>query len=331
MIAQLIRQGDFYDKVNPMAATANNSKIYKPVTQYRKKKVAADSVHAFELIKETYENAIEYRTIPAQARGLILLFGFVSGFIALWFGWAMASNILSDKGEIGMFNYFALSIVFGMVLIGLFIFLLGIRLELFRPIDEPIIFDRENRKIYRISRAAAPGWKGLCKPWPIHAFEYDWNSVDIEYQLTISTTGSTLTTWHTLLFIVKQKTAYNAALESFSVANPILLSETTIAPFWEHIRRFMEENGPHLPPGEIKTFLEVPKSLWQSMGAVGPFGPNYFHWWKNHSFYSFTMHLFFPLVFPFCFAWAITNWLSYLTAVDIEWPTEVKIAIGSSI
>ena len=83
------------------------------------------------------------------------------------------SDILSRDRDIPTFFYFLLAIL-GLVLLGgLLLFLLSIRLELFRPIDEPVIFDRENRKVYLIARGVASGWRGLFKPWPIRAYEYD--------------------------------------------------------------------------------------------------------------------------------------------------------------
>ena len=244
--------------------------------------------------------------------------------------WAFSSNILSDE-KVAMFDYFLLSFIVLIVLCGLLVFLLTIRLELFRPIDEPVIFDRKNRKVYVIARAVAPGWRGLFESWPICAYEYIWDLIDAEYQMTISTTGSTMTTWHNLLFTAKNNSSDDRTIGSFHVANPILLSESTVGPFWEHIRRFMEEEGPHLPPGEVKTYLEVPTSLWQSMGAVGPFGPNYFHWWKNHPFYSSIIHLFIPFTLPVLLVWGFMNWLSYRTATDLQWPLEVQTAVGPAI
>ena len=256
MLPPLIRHGHLDGVLNKsanVAQNAKNQKDQKSVTCYRKRHRASESVQAFNLIKATYENAIEYRTIPAQVRGLALLFGCISACFALWFGWTMFSSILSH-GVIAKAYYFLLAVIGVMVIGGLLLFVLTLRTELFRPIDEPIIFDRKNRKVYLITRAVAPGWSGLFKPWPVRAYEYDWNLTDAEYQLTITTTGTTVTTWHTLLFSVRQSASDKRTIGSFNVANPVLLSESTVAPFWEHIRRFMEEAGPHLPPGETKTY-----------------------------------------------------------------------------
>ena len=334
MIPQLNRRNHFDGENNHVPTPARNSKngkVHKPVKRYRKLQQAAESTQAFELIKNTYRNAIEYRTIPAQVRGIILLVGSFTCALVLMACELFFSAILSNDHAIAGFDYFLLSLVGLMGIGSILLFWLAVRLEIFRPIDEPVIFDRANRKVYLIAREVAPGFGGLFKSWPVRAYEYDWNRIEAEYQITISTTGSTMTTWHTLLFIVKSTASDKQTIGTFNVANPILLSESTVGPFWEHIRRFMEEDGPHLPLGENRTFLEVPTSLWQSMGAVGPFGPNYFYWWKEHPFYSVLMHLFIPFFLPLCSAWGLMNWISYLTAIDVQWPNEVEAAIGQAI
>jgi hypothetical protein len=314
----------------PITKKSTASKITRPVVRYQKSQQAAGSTNAFELIKNTYADAIEYRTIPVQVRGLALLFGLLTAALAIRGGWLFYSSILDRDGKVATFFYFLFFLIVLLCLCGLMLAVFSVRLELFRPVDEPVIFDRKNRKVYLVARAIAPGLRGLFKSWPLHVHEYDWSLIDAEYHLTISTTGSTVNTWHNLQFLVKSSIRDSRKIGSFYVANPILLTESTVGPFWEHIRRFMEEDGPHLPHGETKTYLEVPKSLWQSMGAVGPFGPNYFYWWKQHPFYSCLLHLFSPIFLPVCFAWGLMNWLSYLTAIEVQWPIEVEAAIGAA-
>ena len=330
MLPPLVRHGQFNGTPNPKKTGVRSSKktkVYKPVTRYKKSRQAAETVNALGLISTTYKNAIEYRTIPSHVRGLSLFLGTIIGGLSVWCGWKFFSMFL-DHGSLHIAEYILLSMVALTVLFGLMVFVFALRVELFRPIDEPVIFDREHGKVFLIGRAVAPGLSGLFKSWPVRAYEYKWKLIDAEYHMKTTTTGSTRTTWHSLLFIVRSSASNDKAIGTFHVAPPTLLCESTVGPFWEHIRRFMEEDGPHLPPGETRTYLEVPTSLWQSMGAVGPFGPNYFYWWKNHPFYSVVFHLFSPFIFPMCTAWAIMNWLSYLTAIDVQWPHEVAAAVG---
>lgn len=59
-----------------------------------------------------------------------------------------------------------LDAVFGplALVFALWITTFGLRIDLFKPTDLPIIFDRRHGKIYRILREEQPGWRGLFKP-----------------------------------------------------------------------------------------------------------------------------------------------------------------------
>ena len=69
--------------------------------------------------------------------------------------------------------------------------------------------------------------------------------------------------------------------EEFTVGNSMALGPTTVPMLWEHIRRFMEEDGEGAPADEPLLVFERPTSLWQSMGVVSPFGPKFFWWWDT--------------------------------------------------
>ena len=107
------------------------------------------------------------------------------------------------------------------------------------------------------------------------------------------------------------------------------LSEPTLPAVCEHILRFMEEGGPHLPPGEALADEAPPVTLWQSMGTVGPFGPRYMIWWREHKVSMPLFHLLAPVTVPMFVLWGFLNWLSYCTAIKVEWPPEVLSAIQS--
>ncbi len=202
------------------------------------------------------------------------------------------------------------------------------RLELFCPQDEPVIFDRKHRKVYRLFRETHPGIKGLFKRWPMRACEYEWDLIDVEHNAVLITTGSTVTRRHSLVFIVRRSASDPTIIDSFNIGNPMLLGEQTVAPVWEHIRRFMEEDGSHLPPGEALAPAEGPKTLWQSLGAVGPVGPNYRQWWRDNPGIMVIMHLMFPLFLPLFLFTGFFNWLSNKTAIKVAWPHEVTQRVG---
>lgn len=308
----------------PLVEGLGNGRL---VTRFRRRQRASDYALAFGLIKRTYAHAIEYRTVPAEVRGLIFLFGMLSSVIG-FVGGTMMFNDLIDVRNPGKFDYILMTFLAVLMSCAALIFLYAARLEFFRPIDEPVIFDRKRRKIYRVYRAVQPGLKGLFQRWPIVSAEHAWNTVTGEYRVTITPNGKLTNVSHALHFVATARKDGLIHVDDFQVANPMLLGESTVALFWEHIRRFMEEEGPHLPPGESISMAPVPASLWQSMGAVGPFGPNYFTWWRTNTAVTVIFHLFLWLVLPLSLVWAFFNWISHATAIPVSWPAAVIDMVG---
>lgn len=294
------------------------------VRRFSKRQSAGNASIAMGWIKASYAQAIEFTGSPQGLRGMFLIFGVFGAGIGFGFGlWRLQVELREWP------NFF---ILFPPMLIafGLYMILWTTRLELFRPEDEPTIFDRQHRKVYRIFRETHPGWRGLFKPWPLRAAEYDWDLIDAEHQAVLNTTGSTVTRYHNLVFLVKRSADDPSIIDSFTIGNPMEYVEVTVPAVWEHIRRFMEANGPHLPPGERLVPATPPQTLWQSLAAVGPFGPSYLRWWQDYSGFMILIHILFPIFLPFFALWGFFNWLSYLTATRIEWPAEVRAAVGEA-
>ena len=163
----------------------------------------------------------------------------------------------------------------------------------------------------------------------MRAAEYEWDLVDVEHNAELYTTGSTVDRRHALLFLVRKSATDPTIIDSFNVGSSFELHESTLSAVWEHIRRFMEEDGPHLPPGEALADEAPPETLWQSMGTVGPFGPRYMIWWREHRVSMVLFHLLAPVTVPMFVLWGFLNWLSYCTAIKAQWHPEVLSAIQS--
>lgn len=280
------------------------------------------------LLKTKFPHALELTGISHEVRGLIFFMGLITGGVGIFFG-QMSFFGLLDRDIERTFIKIMLCVSTFFFIFGFCVLLRAIRYEFFRPEDEPIIFDRKHRKVYRLFRETHPGWKGLFRPWPMRAAEYEWDLIDVEHNAVLMTTGSTITRLHNLIFIVRRSATDPTIIDSFEVGNTIQLGETTVAPLWEHIRRFMEEQGPHIPAGEALITSKPPATLWESMGAVGPIGPDYFSLWKTQRGTMIFYHLLFPFFLPMFLLWGLFNWLSYKTATPIHWPQEVLDAVQS--
>jgi hypothetical protein len=299
------------------------------VTRYQKRESTFRRPQAIGWIKTVYPAAIEYTGVTKELKGLAFTFGIMFGLMFSIFGIGTSSYMFKDAP----WNDLAWMVVCFCVLVaglttGAYSFAFFIRHDLFCPADLPIIFDRKHRKIYRILREEHSGFRGAFKRWAIAACEYDWNLVDSEHQATAYTTGGTTQRNHFLMFLVRKSEADPAIIDSFQIASSMVLNSELVDSMWEHIRLFMEENGPHLPTAdEPLADLVPPVSWWQSMGAVEPFGPNYFRNWRDATLLTLALHVLFPVTIPMFLLWGTGNWLSYKTAIALEWPEEVMRAV----
>jgi hypothetical protein len=304
-----------------------DGKVSGIVKRFRKDTQATEVPTALNLLKTQFQHAIEFTGITHQTRGTSVLIGLFAAAMALGMGWPLIRALTVD-GFGNLFHLVLLGIVLFFVAFGLKVMLRAMRVEFFRPEDESIIFDRMHRKVYALVRVMRPGWKGLFQHWPIIAAEYDWDLIDAEHHAVLSATGSTIHRYHNLVFLVRCSATDPTIIDSFQLGNSLQVGAESAAPLWEHIRRFMEAQGSHLPAGELAITEKAPVTLWESMGAVGPLGPGYKRYWKNHPISMVFFHLLFPLFLPMFLLWGLFNWLSYKTAIPVQWPKEVLDAIG---
>ena len=286
------------------------------VKRYQKGVKASRNVTALALTKTLYPHAIEYIGIRSHLRGLMLLIASF-GAAALVGGGIHFLRVAINPG------IFLSAIASSFILAGLYMLLMAIRHDLYQPYDEPIIFDRRRRKVYRLFRESHPGFIGLLLAWEMCAVEYDWDLVDAEHWLKVVNTGNGAQRRHSLVFLVRKSKTDPTIIDSFNLSFGMELNDTNVDPLWEHTRRFMEENGPHLPAGESLTVQEAPKSLWQAMGVISPFGPRFGEWWKDAPFGTVMYLLVSPIVLPVFLIWGTCYWLSVKTSYAADWPAEV--------
>jgi hypothetical protein len=298
------------------------------VKRFKKRQSADAHAISLGLIKDVHSNAIEYTGISGSARGLMIFLCLLGAGVSLWVGYDNLMVTLRD-GVHGFFDLSMILISACFIYVGLHMGIKGVRFELFRPIDEPTIFDRKNRKVYRIFRESYAGWRGLWMRWPMKYAEYDWDLVDAEHQASLSTTGSTLMRYHGLIFLVRKSSDDPTIVGSFAIGNNLQMGELTVPAVWEHIRRFMESDGPHLPIGEVLKKIDPPETLLQCLAATGPYGKNFRGWWRHYTGLMILAIVFFPLVFPSLTLLGIFTWLGYKTSIPIKWPKHVQDAINS--
>lgn len=296
------------------------------VKRYSKHESASDKVQTAGLITRVSDDAVYYAS-PAEIglRGLSMMGGvFALVLLVVIFPYTWSWIVWGDWfGTIlGSVSTFAFTVTFSSI------FLWTLRLELFQPIDQPTIFDRKHRKVYRVFSESQPGWLGLFKPWPMRACEYDWDLIDAEHNASVLVTGSMIRRDHTLIFIVRRSADDPTVIDSFNIGNSLFVIDEAVDSAWEHIRRFMEENGPPLPPGASLPEPAPRKGLGARLLQVTPFSRVYWDWWRTELPTMLLAHAVLPFTVVFIGLWIFFGWLAIKTARPIRWPAEVIAAVG---
>ena len=298
---------------------------------FDKRQSASRNPAALGWVKATYPDAIEYTSKTASLKGLAFVWAcFTPVFVVI--GGVMLSAPFGLDGEplwavliIGAMSLLGI----GFILFGIWVTAFALRIDFFHLSDQPILFDRKHRRVYRLFSEMPSGKLGVFKPWPIRACVYEWDLIDAEHNVESVMTGATATSNHYLMFAVRKSADDPTIIDSFQIGNPMDLNEGLTAAMWEHIRRFMEENGPHLPtPDEPLANQAPPLSWWQGLGATGMLGPGYWGRWRNQPGTMLIMHLAGPVTVPMFLLWATGNLLSYKTEIKVDWPQAVKLAVG---
>lgn len=149
--------------------------------------------------------------------------------------------------------------------------------------------------------------------------------VDAEHHAQLNVNTAAASRIHELLFLVRKSQTDSSVVDAFSVGNSLVLGEVTVAPVWEHIRSFMEENGPQLPLGETLRQHHKPKNYVESVARAVNL---YIGFWREYRFLAITLTLLFPITLPGAVLITIFSWLSYKTAIPVQWPQHVLDAIG---
>lgn len=300
-----------------------NPKTLVTITQFHKTEKCSQSAISLDLIKRIFENAIEYRGVALGTRGMASTLGVITLGLMSWFAYTFLSTTNGNGVFMTVLDVLVSVAAFGF---GIYFFLKTLRMELFSLEDEPVIFDRMSRKVYRIYREPIPGWKGLFKVWPDKFSEHSWDLIEAEHHAPVNANHANVSRIHRLIFQVRKSMSDSTIIDSFPIGSGAILGEVTVPAVWEHIRRFMEENGPHCPPGErvtndpkAKSFLDTLKNTKNVFSSL----------WRNSKILVFMLIFWFPVTIPIGVLILVFSWLSYKTASPIGWPKEVSDAIGA--
>ena len=316
------------DTERTQALKANNLSAVQPaccrqpivgvLESFSKGQSASNGVLGLGLINRAFQDSIEYSATFKAFRGMALFFGLLAAAVAFDATWSAVRNFSDTEVPFQVIG-FAIAAFFAVG--GVWIALLTIRMELFAPADQPVMFDRRNRRGYRLYQEQKPGLAGLFQPWALAVGSYDWNLVEAQHVAQLGVNAAAVTRRHQLRFVVRRSAQDPTMVATFQVGTAQVMGDPVVPMVWEHIRRFMEEHGPAVPPGE-GTLSEIGPLSWRG---------TYVSWWRMFTFPMILAHLVFPITAPLVLALALLNWLTRITALPAVWPEEIRKAVGEPI
>ena len=344
---------DFREEGQPTATERTQTAQHWP-----KALSVSDQPHSLELISRAHQDALFVQSMFSWGWGMMSLFAMglvgVAALVlyAFFTGVTWLAELIRD-GDVWFFPFLALTLA--MLLMGVVSISWAyriFRIDIRGPKDVPIVFTRRTRKVYMF-REDVPelgiGWRTLLsyfKPWPLILVEYDWNCLEAEYQEITTLVGKNPKTVHILTLYVKESPTSDTVIGSFPLASPLLIGRHSAKELWEHIRRFMEEGGPHLSPGDkpatmpstlLQCIQNMAPNVWPLILAAIAWAWYYGLWvaddWliPSDSFWFTMLH-----GFPFYFGplWLITvffNWLGHKFGQRIELPPDLMEQAGPQL
>ena len=121
---------------------------------------------------------------------------------------------------------------------------------------------------------------------------------------------ATISRTHALVFSVQATDTDPTVMDGFKISSSVEMGDVTVAPMYEHIRKFIEEKGPHLPDGENTAKKIKSPTLSECLANTVPYGQTLRHWWANARGLPIFAFFFAPITFPIFTLLGICSWAS---------------------
>ena len=200
---------------------------------------------------------------------------------------------------------------------------------------QPVLVNRGLGKVHVFVSHMLPWWQWFWKLWGRSGWEvqtYDWRCIRAEViQFTIFS-GQVPRRESALVFAVTDAPGSNKVIQRFGVGPTSAYGDIdSMLRRWEHIRRFMQGEGPVWVAGDAK-FQDFAVSFWDAATFLQPlFNPMFKdlreqarHWWIWPLGVAALIGL--PLTVPI----GLVRWLSYKLNAEPVWPREVLQSLGGA-
>jgi hypothetical protein len=199
---------------------------------------------------------------------------------------------------------------------------------------QPVLVNRGLGQVHVFVGHMLPWWQWFWKLWGRSGWEvqtYDWRCIRAEViQFTIFS-GQVPRRESALVFAVTDAPGSNKVIQRFGVGPTSAYGDIdSLVRRWEHIRRFMQGEGPVWVAGDAK-FQDFSVTFWDAATFMQPlFNPMFkdlrespHHWWWIWPL-GVAALIGLPLTAPL----GIVRWLSYKLNAEPVWPKDVLQSLG---
>jgi hypothetical protein len=203
---------------------------------------------------------------------------------------------------------------------------------------QPALFDRANGKIHVFVDEGITWWK-LWELTPRSRIDtWDWSCARAEVAEFIVVAGSGVPRReYALVCAVTDQPGSRKVAARFGIG---LTSShdggQAMVERWEHIRRFMNEDGPHLAPGDSLFLDESTHKLWAALTWGQPLlGPGSKIWWTGEAingcwFFTIPAGIFFLIFLPFSIVAGLLRLLSHAAKREPKWTKDILAGVGGA-
>lgn len=253
-------------------------------------------------------------------------------------------TIVGGFGFLMAATYSALTIFDGylwftvLMAIGALVCLLIIRSDAIAFQYQPVLFNRATQKVHVFIDEGI--WSG--KLWhltpPSRIESWDWACVRAEIvEFDTLGGGSLPRTNYGLIGVITDVPGGHIVVSRFGVGICSAYEYESLIERWEHVRRFMDEKGPHLGTGEALFKDETTTSLWGAITWGQPLlGPGSKVFWTGkavHGMWFLTIPggAFFLILLPVTMVAGLMRWASHIAKRSPEWPLEILETLGTEL
>jgi hypothetical protein len=197
---------------------------------------------------------------------------------------------------------------------------------------EPVAVSKADRKVHVFRSLGLWWWELGWKLWgrvPAETLSYDWHCVRAEIVQVVIFTGQILRRESGLVFAITDQPGSNKVIARFGVGPTVGYGQhDMLIERWEHIRRFMQSQGPLWQSGDVLYQLDEPTLKAALIWGQPVLEDGLVATWRDQPFGLALISTFMLIAWPFFALIGLMRYLSYKVLREPRWPPEIEAVLG---